>query len=102
MLLAVGSSDPIANKAVEDLAELWASIKGAPVRAVFATTEPRALTALAEVWTTPPAIVPLFLAPGLLLDQVGRRAAELGLPVTEPLGVSMVQIVLARYDAILR
>jgi hypothetical protein len=60
------------------------------------------LTVLTETWTTPPAVVPLFLAPGLLLDQVGRRAAELGVPVTEPLGVSMAQIVLDRYDATLR
>jgi sirohydrochlorin ferrochelatase len=102
LLLAVGSSDPVANQAVHDLAERWASTRAGPVRAVFATTEPSALTALAESWTTPPAIVPLFLAPGLLLDQVVRRAAELGVPVTEPLGLSMSQLVLDRYDAALR
>jgi sirohydrochlorin ferrochelatase len=102
LLLAVGTSDPVANEAVDALAKLWASTREAQVRAVFATTEPRALTALSETWTTPPAIVPLFLAPGLLLDQVSRRAAELGVPVTEPLGVSMTQIVLDRYDAALR
>ena len=102
LLLAVGTSDPVANNAVEDLAELWASTRGTRVRAVFATTDPRALTVLSETWTTPPAVVSLFLAPGLLLDQVGRRAAELGLRMTEPLGVSMTQVVLDRYDAALR
>ena len=50
----------------------------------------------------PPAIVSLFLAPGLLLDQVGRRAAELGVTVTRPLGLAMTQVVLDRYDAALR
>ncbi len=99
LLLAVGTSDPVANEAVADLALLWSSVRRAPVRAVFATTAPRASEALEERWSTPPAVVALFLAPGLLLDQVGRRAAELGVSVTDPLGVAMAQLVLDRYDA---
>ncbi len=69
------------------------------------TTEPRgadALDQLDEPWTGLPAVVSLFLAPGLLLDQVGRRAAARGVTVTEPLGTAVTQLVLERYDAALR
>lgn len=99
LLLAVGTSDPAANEAVADLAQLWSSARPGPVRAVFATASPRASEALDEEWIAPPAVVSLFLAPGLLLDQVGRRAAERGVSITEPLGVAMAQAVLDRYDA---
>lgn len=102
LLLAVGTSDPVANEAVADLAQRWSSVRHAPTRAVFATTAPRVGDALDEEWTTPPAVVSLFLAPGLLLDQVVRRASELGISVTDPLGVTMAQVVLDRYDAALR
>ena len=102
LLLAVGTSDPVANAAVEDLAQLWSSTRRAPVRAVFATAEPKAVSALDEPMAALPAVVSLFLAPGLLLDQVGRRAAALGVTVTEPLGTAMAQLVLERYDAALR
>lgn len=101
LLLAVGTSDPLANQAVDELAARWASSRQASVRAVFATTAPRALDALAQPWQTPPAIVSLFLAPGLLLDKVCTRAAERGVVVTPPLGESMAQLVLDRYDAAL-
>ncbi len=110
LLLAVGTSDPVANQAVAALAERWSSTRVAPVRAVFATTVPRALDSLDSLGDSPvdgspttlPAVVALFLAPGLLLDQVGRRAAELGVLITEPLGAAMAQLVLDRYDAALR
>jgi sirohydrochlorin ferrochelatase len=102
LLLAVGTSDPVANAAVEDLAQLWSSTRRAPVRAVFATAEPKAVSALDEPMAALPAVVSLFLAPGLLLDQVGRRAAALGVTVTEPLGTAVTQLVLERYDAALR
>src|SRR5206468_4174257 len=85
LLLAVGTSDPMANEAVEDLAQLWASTRQARVRAVFATTHPRAVTVLEESWSEPPAVVPLFLAPGLLLDQVATQAAGRGVTVAAPL-----------------
>ena len=99
LLLAVGTSDAAANESIADLAQLWGSTRRGTVRAVFATADPRAAEALAETWTRPPAVVSLFLAPGLLLDQVGRAAADRGVPVTEPLGVAMAQSVLDRYDA---
>ena len=102
LLVAVGTSDATANGAVDELARRWSSGRPGRVRAVFATTAPRAEDALGEQWASPPAVVSLFLAPGLLLDQVGRRAAELGVVVTKPLGVAMAQLVLDRYDNALR
>lgn len=102
LLLAVGTSDPAANEAVGELARRWSTIRGGAVRAVFATAAPRALEALAEPWTSPPAVVPLFLAPGLLLDQVARLAAGLGVVVAQPLAAAMAHVVLDRYDAALQ
>ena len=98
LLVAVGTSDALANQAVVDLAARWSAGRGTPVRAVFATAAPRALDALAQPWERLPAVVALFLAPGLLLDQVGRRASELGVPVTSPLGAQLASLVLSRYD----
>ncbi len=110
LLLAVGTSDPIANAAVDDLAARWSSARKGGVRAVFATTAPRAVDALdalnhdnepivTQAERQSPAVVPLFLAPGLLLDQVARRARQLGVSVADPLWPAMAQVVLDRYDA---
>ena len=101
LLLAVGTSDDVANAGVHDLAERWAALRSAPVRAVFATAAPRVADVLAEARDTVPAVVSLFLAPGLLLDGVIRRADPLGVTVTPPLGTAMAQLVLDRYDAVL-
>ena len=102
LLLAVGTSDAAANEAVDDLAQLWASTRRGAVRAVYATAEPRAAQALAESWDSPPAVVALFLAPGLLLDQVAAVADARGVTVTTPLGTALAQSVLDRYDAAVR
>ena len=102
LLLAVGTSDPAANEAVADLAQLWASTRRGPVREVFATAAPRAADALNEPGSPPPTVVSLFLAPGLLLDQIRDRAAAVGVMVTEPLGPLMAPLILDRYDAVVR
>lgn len=101
LLLAVGTSDAVANRAIHDLADRWSATRPGGVRAVFATAAPKAADALAQEWSAPPAVVSLFLAPGLLLDQVIRRAAARGVVVTPPLGTAMAQLVLDRYDAVL-
>ena len=101
LLLAVGTSDPAANAAVAELAERWSAQRAGDVRAVFATIEPRVSAVLDEQWAELPAVVSLFLAPGLLLDQVGRLAAERGVLVTPPLGTALALLVLERYDAAL-
>lgn len=101
LLLAVGTSDTVANQAIHDLAERWSATRPGVVRAVFATAAPKAADALAQQWTAPPAVVSLFLAPGLLLDQVIEGASARGVLVTPPLGTAMAQLVLDRYDAVL-
>lgn len=101
LLLAVGTSDDVANTGVHELAQRWAAARPGPVQAVFATAAPRAADVLAQDRAAPPAVVSLFLAPGLLLDGMIRRADPLGVTVTPPLGTAMAQLVLDRYDAVL-
>lgn len=111
VLLAVGSSRAAANAAVHELAERWAAIRPGPVAAGFATVDsadaPAAATVigrLAQAADGPVriGIVPLFLAPGLLLDQVADRAAALvpdgEVRVAAPLGTALAGLVLRRYD----
>jgi sirohydrochlorin ferrochelatase len=42
-------------------------------------------------------VVPLFLAPGLLLDQIAREAREIEAEVALPLGTALAELVLQRY-----
>ena len=42
-------------------------------------------------------VVPLFLAPGLLLDQVTGEAYTMGAQVASPLGTALAELVLQRY-----
>ncbi|MEO5833685.1 MAG: CbiX/SirB N-terminal domain-containing protein [Nakamurella sp.] len=106
VLAAVGSSSASANAAVGELASRWASERSGPVRAAFATAgEPKVRAALASVSLSlsPPArvgVVPLFAAPGLLLDIIARHAAEFEAPVAEPLGVELAPLILATYDLV--
>ena len=100
LVVAVGSSTPAANQAVVDLAERLATTRAARVRAAFGTCDPRPETVVAEL-DEPIAIVPLFLADGLLLNPVRTLAAERGWTMTEPLGRRAAGIVLARYRSAL-
>ena len=116
LLYAVGSSNSAANLAVVELAarlEHFRSfsgvpggrppggIKGAPVRAAFATCAPRPAEMLDQL-PEPVAILPLFLADGLLLDPARTLAASHGWTLVEPLGERAAEIVLERYRAALR
>lgn len=100
VLLAVGSSQPHANAAVAELAIRWSGLRGGAVRPGFATCEPRGQAVLAELRSAgrPVGVVPLFLAPGLLLDEVVGSPAAAGCPVAAPLGDAMAELVLRRYD----
>ena len=106
VLAAVGSSSASANAAVGELAARWAAERSGPVRAAFATAgEPKVRAALESLAAAvdPPArvgVVPLFAAPGLLLDVIARHAAEFEAPVAEPLGVELAGLVLERYDEV--
>jgi sirohydrochlorin ferrochelatase len=97
LLLAVGSSDEAANAAVHELAQRWARLRAGPVRAAFATSGPRAADVLAEPGFAG-AVVPLFVASGLLLDATATTAKALEIPVAVPLGDLLAPLVLDRYD----
>lgn len=99
LLLAVGSSDPSANAAVAGLAARWNATRPGPVRPGFATVAPKATDILSAA--RPGAdllVVPLFVAPGLLLTAVGNRAREKGFAVAEHLSTTLAGLVLHRYD----
>jgi sirohydrochlorin ferrochelatase len=96
LLYAVGSSDPRANAAVADLAARLAARRGRPAAVAYATCDPRP-AAVVETLPDPVAVLPLFLADGLLLDPLRRLAAERGWPMTEPLGAAAADLVLTRY-----
>ncbi len=100
LLYAVGSSHDSANAAVHDLARRWSERRVGPVWAGFGTVgEPAAADVLARATGEGRRIgvVPLFLAPGLLLDQITRSALEIGAEVAAPLGVALGELVLQRY-----
>ncbi len=105
LLYAVGSSNAAANAAVADLAarlEAARSHAGGspPVCAAFATSSPSPAEVLDQL-RDQVAVLPLFLANGLLLDPVRGLAAELGWKMLEPLGERVLEIVLDRYNAAL-
>ncbi|WP_111767602.1 sirohydrochlorin chelatase [Nakamurella deserti] len=106
VLAAVGSSSASANAAVGELAARWAAERTGPVRAAFATAgQPKVRAALEAVAQSldPPArvgVVPLFAAPGLLLDVIARHAAVFDAPVAEPLGVELAPLILQKYDEV--
>ena len=101
LLLAVGSGRKAANDAVHELADRWSRRRLGPVWAGFATTgEPQASTVLQQAAAARRRIgvVPLFLAPGLLLDVAARQAMAMDAEVAEPLGNALAGLVLQRYD----
>ena len=100
LLYAVGSSREPANIAVHDLASRWSERRLGPVWAGFGTVgSPPAADVLARATAEGRRIgvVPLFLAPGLLLDQVARAALDCGAEVASPLGTALAELVLLRY-----
>ncbi len=98
LLFAVGSSRPPANEAVVDLAERLAQGRRNPVRACFGTCAPSVADVI-EGLPEPIAILPLFLAEGLLLSSVRALAAGRGWRMAEPLGERAAGLVLQRYDS---
>lgn len=97
LLYAVGSSRTAANAAVAGLAERLAARRGAPVRVGFGTTEPRAAQVLAEFEGMTGTVVPLFVAPGLLLDAIAPTVAAAGWRLADPLGTLLAPLVAERY-----
>jgi len=98
LLFAVGSSKPEANAAVFDLAARLAAGRPSPVRACFGTCAPRVAEVL-DGLPEPIAILPLFLAEGLLLSPVRALASQHGWRIAEPLGEHAADLVRQRYDS---
>jgi sirohydrochlorin cobaltochelatase len=101
LLYAVGSSNSAANLAVVELAARLERRRSARVRAAFATCAPRPAEVLEQL-PEPVAILPLFLADGLLLDPARTLAASHGWTLVEPLGERAADLVLERYRSALR
>jgi sirohydrochlorin cobaltochelatase len=98
LLFAVGSSSPAANDAVVDLATRLAEGRLGLVRACFGTCRPGVADVL-DGLPEPVAVLPLFLAEGLLLAPVRTLASERGWQMAEPLGERAADLVLKRYNA---
>lgn len=116
VVYSVGSSTPGANEAVADLADHVGVLLGVPARAIFATgggptiAAHRAGLSQRGVVTgqfgadatqhraghnqAPTAVLPLFFAPGLLLDKAHSIAADHPgeFIFSEPLGVALVGV----------
>ena len=97
LLYAVGSSQPAANAAVLGLAERLAARRRAPVRAGFGTTEPRGVDVLASMESATGTVVPLFVAPGLLLDLIEPAVTAASWRLAAPLGTLLAPLVADRY-----
>jgi sirohydrochlorin cobaltochelatase len=114
LLYAVGSSNADANAAVHALADRLTAIRGGRVLTGFGTAAPRAKQVIEELTKQSDAeqadavladagqaetvaIVPLFLAPGLLLEPMEATASARGWIMTPALGARMAPIVLRRY-----
>ena len=97
LLFAVGSSKPEANEAVSDLAARLGRDRRPPVRACFGTCAPGVADVL-DGLDGPVAILPLFLAEGLLLSHVRALAAQHGWRIASPLGERAADLVRQRYE----
>ena len=97
LLFAVGSSNSVANESVVDLAARLSAGRpwiGRAERRSYLSRPASVLDGLPE----PIAVLPLFLANGLLLDPLRALSAERGWAMIEPLGDRAAAIVLRRYD----
>jgi sirohydrochlorin cobaltochelatase len=101
LLFAVGSSNLAANAAVTDLAARLEAARHRPVRAAFASCDPRPGDVAGQLGGAV-VVLPLFLSDGLLLDPIRALAAEQGWTMLEPLGERAAPVVLDRYRAALR
>lgn len=101
LIYAVGSSRAAANAAVAGLGDRLSARRGAPVSVGFGTTDPRAADVLAELGPESGTVVPLFVAPGLLLDAVAPTIAAAGWRLADPLGTLLAPLVSQRYDSVL-
>jgi sirohydrochlorin ferrochelatase len=104
VLVAAGSSDPLANQAVARLARVWGQRHKLPVTAAFASASPPASGEAVRQFRAEGrrhiAVASLFLAPGFLPDRAAELALEAGaIAVSAPLGAHphLARTILARY-----
>jgi sirohydrochlorin cobaltochelatase len=97
LLFAVGSSNPEANQAVFDLADRLAQGRRSPVRGCFGTCAPGVIDVL-DGLAEPVAVLPLFLAEGLLLAPIRALASQHGWRMAAPLGERAADLVRQRYQ----
>ena len=104
VLAAAGSSDPLANQAVNRLARVWGTRHKLPVKAAFASAAPPAAGEAVRAFRTEGrrhiAVASLFLAPGFLPDRAAELSLEAGaVAVSAPLGAhpELARTILARY-----
>jgi sirohydrochlorin cobaltochelatase len=97
LLFAVGSSNPEANQAVFDLADRLAQSRRSPVRGCFGTCAPGVIDVL-DGLAEPVAVLPLFLAEGLLLAPIRALASQHGWRMAAPLGERAADLVRQRYQ----
>lgn len=96
LVFAVGSSNPAANAAVQDLALRLGALRRVTAHAAFGTCAPKVDAVLGGPGE-PLAVAPLFLAEGLLLDPMYARSAGSGWVMSAPLGEHAAAIVADRY-----
>lgn len=100
VLLSVGSSHTEANASVQDLARRIGERLNREVTAQFATCAPRAVDAITAS-RGPGVLLPLFTAPGLLLDTAIDAANNNGWAHIPYLGAKLAPLVAERYRAAL-
>lgn len=101
VLASAGTRDAAARADLERLAEQWSARRGADVVLGFAAmAEPDVVTALATLPRSdaPPVVASYVLFPGVLADRIAANAGDVD--VSAPLGDDVVQLVLARVDAV--
>lgn len=96
ILFAVGSSDDAANRAIGRLGSQLADRRAERITVAFATQDPRVEEALGTM-PGPRLLVPLFVAPGLLLDRALAIVERHGSTALPPLGIRLAPVVAQRY-----
>lgn len=104
VLVAAGSSDPVANAGVQRVARAWAARHRLPVLTAFASTLPPSTGEAVRQFRADGrrhiAVGSFFLAPGFLPDRAAELALEAGaVAVSAPLGAhdAVARTVLSRY-----
>ena len=102
VLACAGTRDPDAQSALADLARDWSHRRGTDVVvAQAAMAEPGVEEAIALLAASSGgvSVASYVLLPGVLPDRIAAAAAAAGVACTEPLGLAVVAVVLARLDS---